>query len=188
MTVGNLVCRAAAGEESAWADLVENYSGLLWSIAARFRMVRGDAEDAAQMTWMCLFQNVEQLRAPEGAVGWLATTMRRNCVRVVRQRQREQLCDDWTQWSVAADEGPLDSRVLVAERNRLLWEAVDRLPDRQRQLLCNLFNTDERSYGEIAAAMSTSVGTIGPARRRALRSLEALLAEAGVGRDQIYAA
>jgi RNA polymerase sigma factor (sigma-70 family) len=187
MTVGKLVGRAAAGDELAWADLVEQYSGLLRAIAARFRLASGDAEDAAQMTWMGLFQNVNQLRAPEGTVGWLATTMRRNCMRVVNQRRHEQLCDDWAQWSVTDEEGPLDAGVLVAERNRILWEAVDRLPERQRQLLRNLFATDERSYGEIAAAMSTSVGTIGPARRRALRHLGTLLAEAGVGREHIAA-
>jgi RNA polymerase sigma factor (sigma-70 family) len=112
--------------------------------------------------------------------------MRRNCVRVARQRQREHLCDDWTQWSITNDDGPLDRRVLVAERNRILWEAVDRLPDRQRQLLRTLFAADERSYGEVATAMSTSIGTIGPARQRALRHLETLLTEAGVGKDQMY--
>ena len=179
----DLIDRAAAGDQQAWEEVVGRYRGLLRSIAADFRLAPGDAEDAAQMTWLGLVQNVKKLRVPEAAVGWLATTMRRNCSRLLGLRQREQLRDDWMQWSVPDSSAPVDTRILVAERDRILWETVDRLPVRQRQLVRTLFTATELSYGEIAARMSMAVGTIGPARQRALRNLEKLLAEAGVAPD-----
>ncbi len=186
--VGNVVCRAAAGDEVAWEQLVAQYGGLLRSIATHFRMTNGDAEDAAQMTWLGLVQNVSRIRVPEGTTGWLATTMRRNCIRVMRQRQREQPRSDWTQWSIADGSGSSETRLLIAERDRILWESVDRLPTRQRQLVRNLFAGNERSYSDVAAMMSMAIGTIGPARQRALRRLERLLAESGVHRtDRIRA-
>jgi RNA polymerase sigma factor (sigma-70 family) len=186
--VAELVQRAGSGDERAWAALVEEYGGLLRSIAAGYRLSAGDAEDAAQTTWLGLVQHVGELRTPEAAVGWLATTMRRNCLRLLRQRRRELLRDDWTQWSLPDESAALDRGVLTAERDRLLWAAVDRLPQRQRQLVQNLFASREQSYGEIAVSMSTAVGSIGPARQRALRQLASLLGEAGVSRgDQLCA-
>jgi RNA polymerase sigma factor (sigma-70 family) len=186
--VAELVQRATSGDERAWAALVEEYGGLLRSIAAGYRLSAGDAEDAAQTTWLGLVQHVGELRTPEAAVGWLATTMRRNCLRLLRQRRRELLRDDWTQWSLPDESVALDRGVLTAERDRVLWAAVDRLPQRQRQLVQNLFASREQSYGEIAVSMSTAVGSIGPARQRALRQLAALLGEAGVSRgDQLCA-
>jgi RNA polymerase sigma factor (sigma-70 family) len=176
------VGRAAAGDQQAWQEMVTQYRGLLRSIASDFRMSAGDAEDAAQMTWLGLVQNVDKLRVPEAVVGWLATTMRRNCARVLRQRWREQLRDDWMQWQVEDDAVPVDDDVLVAERDRALWEIVDRLPERQRALVRLMFAAQEPSYLEIAERMSMAIGTIGPARQRALRNLEKLLAEPGPGR------
>ena len=171
------VGRAAAGDQQAWREMVVQYRGLLRSIACDFRMNAGDADDAAQMTWLGLVQNVDKLLVPEAVVGWLATTMRRNCTRVLRQRWREQLRDDWLQWQVEDDAVAVDTDVMVAERDRVLWEIVDRLPDRQRKLVRLMFAAREHSYVEIAESMSMAVGTIGPARQRALRSLEKLLAE-----------
>jgi RNA polymerase sigma factor (sigma-70 family) len=181
-TAQSTVSRAAAGDERAWQEMVTQYRGLLRSIASDFRMGPGDADDAAQMTWLGLVQHVDKLRVPEAVVGWLATTMRRNCARVLRQRWREQLRDDWTQWQVEDDAGSVDTHVMQAERDRVLWEIVDRLPERQRRLLRLLFAAAEPSYVEIASTMSMAVGTIGPARQRALRNLERLLADTGPGR------
>lgn len=182
--VEEMVGRAAAGDELAWADLVRQYRGLLRSIAAAFRLAGNDAEDAAQQTWLGLVQHVKHLRSPDRTASWLATTMRRNCARLVRQRQREQLRDDWRLWSVVDDSSQVDACMLLAERDRILWQAVDRLPLRQRQLVRSLFAATEPSYDEIAARMSIAVGTIGPARQRALRHLATLLAEAGVCRAE----
>jgi RNA polymerase sigma factor (sigma-70 family) len=179
---GSTLGRAAAGDQQAWQEMVAQYRGLLRSIASEFRMSPGDADDAAQMTWLGLVQNVDKLRVPEAVVGWLATTMRRNCSRVQRQRWREHLRDDWMQWQVEDDTVAVDADVIVAERDRVLWEIVDRLPDRQRKLVRLMFAVKEPSYLEIAETMSMAVGTIGPARQRALRNLEKLLAEPGPGR------
>lgn len=182
MATGSVVSRAAAGDEDAWMELIGRYRGLLRSIASDFQLAPSDAEDAAQMTWLGLLQHVDKLRIPEATLGWLATTMRHNCARVLRQRRREQLWDDWTWWRVVDESGSIETRFLIGERDRILWDSVDRLPARQRQLLRALFTTPEPSYGEVAATMSMAVGTIGPARQRALRNLKTLLTAAGIDR------
>ena len=176
----NVIERAAAGDEAAWRELVGEYSGLLRAVAARCRANSDDAQDAAQATWLALFRHLGRLNSPDRIAGWLSTTMRRNCIHLVQQRQREQLTDEWPE-ALAVDDavGIIDQELLLAERKAVLWAQVDRLPERQRLLVRVLFEGADRSYGEIAESMSTSAGAIGPTRQRALRRLRQLLDDAG---------
>jgi RNA polymerase sigma factor (sigma-70 family) len=169
-----IVDRAATNDEQAWADLVRHYSGMLNSIAAGFRLNRGDAEDAVQMTWTDLVRNIHGLRSHDRVGGWLSTTMRRNCMRIL-QRHRLEVLTDVIEATVVDESVDIENAVLTAERDQQLWQVVERLPDRQARLLSALFAEDERSYEEIARALSMPIGAIGPIRQRALRSLERLL-------------
>jgi DNA-directed RNA polymerase specialized sigma24 family protein len=75
--------------------------------------------------------------------------------------------------------------MLQAERDRMLWRLVDRLPEGQRRLVCALFTSPEMSYREIAAALAIAVGSIGPTRQRALQQLDRLLVKAGMCRHDV---
>jgi RNA polymerase sigma factor (sigma-70 family) len=170
--------RAARGDERAWEAMVRQYDGLLRSVAVGFRLSRDEGADAAQTTWLRLVEHIGTLREPEKLAGWLAVTMRRECIRLVGRKRRERLTEDfeWSDAPVDAGEG-VDARVLLAERNAELWQAVDLLPDRQRQLLHALSATPPPSYRQVGAALSMAVGTIGPTRAKALRRLRHLLAD-----------
>jgi len=177
MSKTGVVDRAVAGDQGAWKELVRQYATLLRSIGAGFRLNQSEVEDAAQMTWFGLFQHIGKLRDRNQIAGWLSTAMRRNCIRVLRERDSAQLRDDWTQWNVADTSAGIETDILIAERNRMLWQLVDRLPLRQRMLVRTIFADETLSYGEIAEALSIAVGTIGPSRKRALQRLEKLLME-----------
>jgi RNA polymerase sigma factor (sigma-70 family) len=174
-----LVYRAVAGDERAWSELFTQYSGLLRAIARQFRLGDEQAADAAQTTWMRLVENIKRVRDPERLAGWLATTMRRECIRVANQRRDEILTDDCADTRFGHSEAA-DVDMLLAERNALIWSAVERLPERQRRVVHALADEPPPSYDEVAAALSIPVGAIGPTRQRALRKLRLLLAEMGV--------
>ena len=180
LDVTTVVVRAAAGDQLAWEDLVQRYNGPLRAIASGFRLTSSDIEDALQMTWLGLFQQVKELRSPDRVGSWLSTTMRRNCIRLLQRRQREHLSDDCAKWALVDTSATAESRVLLAERDRTLWQLVDRLPAGQRRLVRALFASPEQSYSQVATELSIAVGTIGPARQRALRKLESLLVKAGI--------
>ena len=89
--VTGLVTRARNGERQAWDALVERYAPLIWSICRRYRLEAADAEDAAQTVWLKLVDQLDKIRDPAALPGWLATTTRRECGRILRATRRP--CD-----------------------------------------------------------------------------------------------
>ena len=90
--VADLVDRARTGERQAWDALVERYAPLIWSICRKYQLDAADAEDAAQSIWLKLVDHLGSLRDPAALPGWLATTTRRECGRILRATRRP--CDD----------------------------------------------------------------------------------------------
>ena len=80
----DLVTRARNGDKQAWDALVERYSPLIWRICRRHRLGDADAEDAGQSVWLHLVDQLDKVRDPAALPGWLATTTRRECLRILR--------------------------------------------------------------------------------------------------------
>jgi hypothetical protein len=90
--VAALVARARDGDKDAWDAIVDRYAPLIWSICRRYRLARADADDVGQSVWLRLVDQLGQLREPEALPGWLATTTRRECGRLLTgSRRREAL-------------------------------------------------------------------------------------------------
>jgi RNA polymerase sigma factor (sigma-70 family) len=171
-----LVAAAAAGDRAAWDAIVTEYAGLVWAVARSFRLSAADAADVSQVTWLRLLENLDRIRDPAALGAWLATTARREAVNVLRQR-RELPAPDHT--DVADDrEPPPWQAVLVGERDRELWQAFRRLPDRcQRLLRLLVLEPEPGGYAAAAAALDVPVGSLGPTRARCLAALRGHLAE-----------
>jgi RNA polymerase sigma factor (sigma-70 family) len=179
-----IVDRAAAGDQQAWHRLVDQYGGMLRAIAAGYRLSRADAEDAVQMTWLSLIQHIGRVRSPDRVSGWLATTMRRNCMRLL-QRRRWEVLEDVSE-RAATDEASDVEEVLVRnEADTQLWRLVGRLPPRQARLVRALFADDGASYRDVARALAMPMGAIGPSRARALRRLEQLIRQDGAAPEAL---
>jgi len=191
MDIEMVVRHAADGDERAWHELVTRYARLLRSVAAGLRVRPCDAEDAAQQTWLALRENIHALREPARVHAWLCQVMRRNCLRILTRQRAEQLADDVGSWAHSRSDDPTDELVdqVVLEQTAVaLWAVVDRLPDRERQLLRALFDREERSYRQIARDLDMPIGSNGPIRMRALERLSALLADIGITVDHVRTA
>jgi RNA polymerase sigma factor (sigma-70 family) len=173
LPVTDLVTRARNGEQQAWDALVERYAPLIWSICRYYRLGTADAEDVCQAVWLKLVGQLDHLRDPAALPGWLATTTRRECGRVLhaadRRRAGEQvlLAEDHPD----ADTTPVEQELLVAEQHAVLREALARLPPSCQQLLILLVADPPVPYAEISARLGIPAGSIGPNRRRCLDRL-----------------
>ena len=180
-----LLKAAAAGDAEAWNQIVDDYSRLVWSVARGFRLSAADAADVSQTTWLRLVENLERIQNPDQLAGWLATTARRESLRLLRKAQREVPDSEEAESSVSffgdSDEDGDPESALVAEQDRSdLWQAFATLSERCRNLLRVVAVTPLESYAAVAEALGMRVGSIGPTRSRCLeqlkRSLKALSA------------
>ncbi len=170
-SVADLVTSARNGNKQAWDGLVERYAPLIWSICRRYRLGAGDAEDVGQAVWLHLVEHLDSLRDADALPGWLATTTRRECSRVLRAtcklRADGQVLENMADEQTATAEHEL----LVAERNAALREAFARLSPGGQRLLAMLISDPPVPYTEISARLCIPVGSIGPSRRRYLERL-----------------
>ena len=171
--VADLVTRARNGDEQAWDALVERYSPLIWLICRRHRLVDADAEDAGQSAWLHLVDQLGKVRDPAALPGWLATTTRRECLRVLHAARRPLTAGSVLDADLIPDEqtGTADQEVLVAERHAVLREALTHMPPDCQQLIALLIQDPPVPYAEISARLDIPVGSIGPSRHRCLDKL-----------------
>ncbi|HEY9474201.1 MAG TPA: sigma-70 family RNA polymerase sigma factor [Mycobacteriales bacterium] len=170
--------RARAGDQHAWNCLVARYTALLWRIGRAHHLSSADAADVVQTTWLRLLEHSDRISDPARLGGWLATTARRECLRVLRHAQRERPCpDDHETFDGAAPEAPVDADLLRTERDARLWSVLATLPERSRLLLRILMTDPPPSYDEVADALGIPRGSIGPTRARSLARLRQLLRE-----------
>jgi RNA polymerase sigma factor (sigma-70 family) len=167
-TTRHLVASATAGDHEAWAALVDRYTSLLWSIARSYRLSEPDAADVVQTVWLRLVEHLDRVADPDRLPGWLATTVRRECLRLLRRAGREVHAD----LSDTPDHGPgLDAGLIAGERETALWGALGELDDGCRRLLRVLMADPPPAYAAVSAALDIPVGSIGPTRARCLAKL-----------------
>lgn len=172
-TVIALVTRARGGDQSAWDDIVERYSPLVWAICRSYRLGPADTDDVGQSVWLRLIEQLPGLREPAALPGWLSTTTRRECLRLARARHHKERVEEPLDSEMTLDgqSPPIEQALLMAERNAALRTAFGQLPGHCQQLLALLMQDPPLPYAEISVRLNTQIGSIGPNRARCLQRL-----------------
>lgn len=181
VSVGDLVRTAGAGDFDAWNELVNRFAGMVWAVARRHRLGAADAADVSQTTWLRLVEQLNRIEHPDRVGGWLATTARRESLRVLRlaDRQVSASHDNFLDLTIADDDSPEDV-VTTQERDRELWQLFSQLPSRCQMILQLLGGDEPLSYADLAAALEMPVGSLGPTRARCLDHLRRMAATRGI--------
>lgn len=176
--LSDLVAAARVGDESAWNQLVTRLAGLVWSITRGFGLSEHDALDVGQIVWLQLARNLDRIHEPERVGLWLATSTRRECVRLLQRERRWERVDPIAGLADRADSAPsTEDAVIAEERNHLLRSALTKLPTGCQALLRAFLCVPEPSYAEVAAALGMPQGSVGPRRKRCLQHLRVELRE-----------
>ncbi|HEX8159316.1 MAG TPA: sigma-70 family RNA polymerase sigma factor [Solirubrobacteraceae bacterium] len=168
--LSDLVTAARAGDNAAWARLIDRFDSTLRSIARSYRLQPSDIDEVVQMTWARLYEHIDRLRQPNAIAGWLATTARRHAMAILQIPTREHLTDNPQSDDLADPEDPQTS-LLRAERYAALADAMDALPEHQRRLMVVLLANPMLDYQQISALLHVPIGSIGPTRARSLTRL-----------------
>ncbi len=165
-----------AGDGAAWKKLVHQYQSLVYTVALKVGLSMADAGDCFQQTWLALYQHRKKIKDPERIAGWLATTARREAIRLSRRNRRHVEMEDETR---QADSAALpDEELELLERQALLENGMARLDTRCRRLIELMFLAPEDwSYDQIAARLEIAPNSLGPIRQRCLGRLKKILSE-----------
>ena len=174
-TIAELVHAATEHDKDAWDELVGRFHPLVMSVTARYRLSEQDAADVSQTLWLRLVQHLSALREPAALPGWIVTTTRNECLRVLRIRQRtgtfDPLLEPPRTRGPAEEPSQIDEDLMRDERHDALLTAFAELSGRHRELLTLLLADPPVSYADISERLGIPVGAIGPTRARALQKL-----------------
>lgn len=176
-SLGDLVRAAADGDEQAWHRIVDDHARLVWAVARSHRLGDADAGDVFQATWLRLVENLHRLHHPEQLPAWLVTTARRECLRLIRRRDREVPDGDAAADTNGADRtvAPPDTTVVQRDEHAQVAAAYRKLPERCQSLLRLCLADPPLRYAQISELLDIPVGSIGPQRQRCLAHLRNLL-------------
>jgi RNA polymerase sigma factor (sigma-70 family) len=169
--VTDLAHAAAEGDEEAWSRLVERFMPLVRSVARSYSLAGQDAEDVSQTLWLRLVEHLKNIRDPNALPGWIATTTRNECARLLKSTRRTVPVGAAVEPYPAPLAREIDEELLQAERHQTLLQALAQLPDHQRKLLILLVADPPLTYAEIGRRLGIPTGSIGPTRARALQRL-----------------
>jgi RNA polymerase sigma factor (sigma-70 family) len=159
---------AQRGRQSAWHELVREFTPTLRRIAARFGLRPCDVDDVVQDTWLDAVRGLRQLSEPAAFVAWITTCLRRNAFKRRALTAGEQLVEAPPE---RTEPSGIWEQITRAHDARALGAAVVRLPANQRAVLQAFLVTPAASYHELAATLELPIGSIGPTRARSLARL-----------------
>ena len=132
----DLVAAAREGRQDAWDAIVERFIPLVSAVVRRHRLSEADGDDVSQTVWLRLLEHLDGLREPAALPGWIKTTVRHECLRVIAVRGRTREVDpleDGRLDAVTDDVAGVELDEL--ERRQALREALAELPAARRDLL-----------------------------------------------------
>lgn len=185
-----LVALVLAGDQSAFAELVDRYHGEVYYLALRQLRHREDAEDLAQEAFLRAYRALAQYDPTRPFGAWLYAITARLCIDAHRRRRvrpvsltrpEEGTAAEEREWEIPDPaEGP-ESLVERRDEAHRLSGLIDRLPPDYR-LAILLRHAQDLSYEEIAEATGVPLGTVKARIHRARNQLRAWLeAEARAG-------
>lgn len=160
-----ILARCRAGDDAAWAELVDRYSRYVFAIAVQaFRLPPSDAEDVFQDTFARVYERLGTLRDDDAFRPWLAQLTRRLCIDRLRASSQDVELNEEALAEEAEDElHRLEEAIAVRD-------ALEQLSANCREILDRFFTRDQ-SYRAIGEALELPPGTIASRISRCLGRL-----------------
>ena len=175
-----LVKDCLAGNEEAWALLIEKYKALIYSIPVKYRMPPHEAAEVFQATCVELLKGLPELREPRALPKWLMQVAHHQCYRWKQQQNRTVSRDADLDLPEPETPAIADTLIQQTQEEQMLRDAMAALSPQCRRLVELLFfEIPARPYSEVAAELGLAVGSIGFTRQKCMDRLRKHLGELG---------
>lgn len=181
-----LVQRCLNGDDSAWAQLVDEYKSLVYSICRLSNISDQDADDLAQDAFIKIWMNLANYDPKRGGLtSWIATVTRNLRIDRFRRGRQDRLTDSMDEgWEVVGSQPMaaqlVDSRqlphdsVFSNEAKAIVSSSAKEISPVMREVIAlHLFH--ELDKREIAYHLRIPEGTVKSRVNRGLAQLAALL-------------
>jgi len=175
---------AARGDESAWRQIVDAYSGRVFGLLVRQCRDRELAEEITQATFVKVVRKLGDYNESGKFESWLFRIAMNRLRDEMRRRKRQANPVDFAATppetiglTDASDEAGPMKPLIDAEQADALHAAIAELPEADQQVI-HLHYTAGLGYQEIADTLEQPLGTVLARGHRALKKLKAKLTEA----------
>jgi RNA polymerase sigma-70 factor, ECF subfamily len=175
-----LMLRVSRGDAESFDALLHRYRAPVVNYCARLLRDRDLAEDVAQEVFLRVYQARERYQPEAKFTTWLyriATNLALNTIRDRREEPRRTEIarsgepEGESQMARLPDSRPsAEQKLMVQDRERLIREAVEALPENQRAAVI-LHKYQEVDYRQIAAILEVSESAVKSLLFRAYESL-----------------
>lgn len=167
-----LVAQAQRGEQSAFAQLVDQYQTPVYNLAYRMLGDANDAEDAAQEAFLRAYTQLKRFDADQKFATWLLSIAAHHCIDRLRRRRFLWLSMDEPAVgeTLVSDTPEPDDEALRHESEQEIARLLERLSPANR-LVVVLKYWHEQSVEEIARTTGDSVGAVKVKLHRARKAL-----------------
>lgn len=170
--------RIAGGDQTAVAECIDRYGGLVWSIARRWVDNAADAEDTAQEIFLELWKSAGRYKRSAGSEAvFIKTIARRRTIDRLRASERRPRTEEFDEASMPGLAGSADEGMIAAEAE-IAARAVAELDEGQQQILL-MGVVQGMTHSEISRATGKPLGTVKTHMRRGLSRVRELLDQDG---------
>jgi RNA polymerase sigma-70 factor (ECF subfamily) len=165
--------QALAGDQQAFGELVNLHQHAVYNLAYRMLGERGEAEDAAQETFLRAFANLDRYDAARSFRTWLLSIASNHCIDRLRKRRLTWLSLDEPlapHPALNSHEVEPEDAVISNERSVLIQQMLDDLSPEYRAAVALRYWYD-MSYTEIAEVLNTTESAV---KSRLFRARQAL--------------
>jgi len=169
MNLTGAIDKIKDGDVEAFTQLVEQYQNLALAYAFSILKDFHRSQDVVQEAFIVAYYQVSQLNEPEAFPGWIKGIIRNLCYRQLRSKSNHWVPIDLVEET--ADENlQLDLKLSKQELNLAVLEAVNSLPERQREVV-SLFYIEENSQQDVAAFLEMSISDVNNCLHAARKTL-----------------
>ena len=170
------------GDRDAVQDCLNQYSGLVWSLARRMLANKDEAEDAVQEIFIEIWKNAEKFDASKASeTTFVAMIARRRLIDRLRKTTRQPNIDSFEDMIVEPANKENEFLQTSVEAKQAA-EAMSELRPEQQKIL-HLSIVEGFSHSEISDALDMPLGTVKTHARRGLIQVREYIAskESGKG-------
>jgi RNA polymerase sigma-70 factor (ECF subfamily) len=171
--------RVAAGDLAAMQECMDQYGGLVWSLARRLAPSPAEAEDAVQEVFIALWENAGRYDEALGSeVTFVAMIARRRLIDRGRKYGRQARLLDEVKSLGTPEVNEAPDPVVRSDEAERAGRALERLSEGQRKVL-TLAIHHGLTHEQIAEHTGFPLGTVKTHARRGLMRVREILEPAG---------